>query len=595
MSGLVAVTRQNGDRGLESVALARSMAHRLAHRGAVSDVVDLGSAAVAVLEGSSIGRHRDVVAAVHGGAGLAAAHRARLRLPPESGPAEQVAAAVAEWGPAALDRIIGDFAAVVCSEAGELIVAGRDRSGLKPLLWREHGSGLVFASEAAPLVDVGPLERPRPNEGMVAEYLSGAPVNRTETVWSGVERVDPRTRVVGTQGGHRIEHGAAPALEHNAMSPKEWDVQLHDVFVSAVERRLDTGTTGVELSGGLDSTTVLGVAASLREGRDLLAAIRDYSGTPTDETEYWAAALEKYEVDAHITPWDVELQPWMLSDSAATADRPCLPHLGPWRHELAALSNRGIRVSLTGQGGDERLGHSYQLPWALLAQGRLPSAYVAAQHHLGLEPRNAARALLTRGPRRLATWYLPALVPSGRNVRPRSWLRDDLVGRVDLAQRITRPRLDGAGMTVNELAGWAYGEIPNQYLEASERCAARQQIDLRHPFVDPDLVELCLAMPESVRTTPSDPRAAHRRVFGRYLPASVAQRRSKADFTSQYVDRLAAEGVLTSVDGSAVVENGWIDARWLEGALARLQQGENGPAALVSVLATVEAWARRWT
>ncbi len=595
MSGLVAVTRTAGGRSAESVELARSMARRLAHRGAVSEVLDLGAAAICVLQGSSIGRHKDVVAAVHGFGELPAADKAKLRLAPEAGSAEQVAAAVAEWGPHALDRVTGDFAALVLGATGELMVAGRDRSGLKPLVWREHGNSLLFASEAAALVDVASLERPRTNEGMIAEYLSGAPVNRTETMWSGVRRIEPRTRIVGSQGRHRIEHGALSMFECDATSPDEWDVQLHDVFVAAVERRLDTGTTAVELSGGLDSTTVLGVSASLRNGRDLLAAIRDYSGTQTDETEYWRAALERYDVDAQITPWDVELQPWMLSDAAATADRPCLPHLGPWRHELASLSNRGIRVSLTGQGGDERLGHSYQLPWALLAQGRLRSAYVAAQHHLGLDPPSAARALLTRGPRRLVTWYVPSMVPSGRNVRPRSWLREDLIRRVGLAERITRPRMDGTGMTVNELAGWAYGEIPNQYLEASERCAARQQIDLRHPFVDPELVELCLAIPEPVRTDPNDPRAAHRRVFGRYLPASVAERRSKADFTSQYVDRLAAEGILTSVDDSAVVANGWVDARWLDGALARLRRGENGPAALVSVLATVEAWARHWT
>ena len=603
MAGLVAVTSKTNSRGGDAGSLAKAMGERLRHRGEVANIINVGDGAVAAVGSATTARIGNVAVCLHGTVGVSGHILSMLRPRLNSsgapwGSAELAAALVERWGVKGVAEMSGDFAVVALSAEGELIAASRDRSGLKPLLWREHDGRAVFASEAAALVDVRGLPRPAINEAMVAEYLCGAPQHRAESVWAGVDRVEPRSMVVRSGNRHVIERTPFDLdnsnASHNHSEVGDWNVDLHNTFVGAVERRLDRGVTAVELSGGFDSTTVLGVAASLRTSDELLAAVRDYTGTPTEETKYWRAALDEYNVDALITPWDVDLEPWMLDDAQATADRPCLPHLGPWRHELATLSARGIKISLTGQGGDERLGHSYQLPWQLLRQGKVGAAAAAAQHHLGVDQKTALKLLLQRGPRRLAGWQMPALQPADRQLRNRVWLRQDLVSRVDLANRTRRPRYTSESMTVDELAGWAFGEIPNQYLEAAERCSARQGIDLRHPFVDPDLVELCLRMPESIRTSPHDPRAAHRRVFGQYLPNAVLNRQDKADFTSQYVDRLSSEGIFIDADHAAVVQSGWIESDWLADALDRLATGSNSAAALISILATVEAWAQCW-
>ncbi len=600
MEGLVAIAGTGSPENQDAGALVRAMGARLAHRGVVSSVIEVGGGVVAAVGESTTARVGDVAVCLHGNVSVPDDVRSALRhnVPDAtqlSDPAVVAAATVSHWGPKGVSKLRGDFALVALSANGELVTASRDRSGLKPLLWRQHAGRALFASEASALVDVRGVPRPTVNEGMVAEYLSGAPQNRSETMWSGADRVEPRTMVVHSGNRYLVESAEVESLrDGQEQEVLDWDAELLDTFVGAVERCLVNDVTAIELSGGFDSTTVLGVAASLRTSDELLAAVRDYTGTPTEETVYWRAALDKYDVDALITPWDVEIEPWMLDDAKVTADRPCLPHLGPWRHELAALSARGIRVSLTGQGGDERLGHSYELPWQLLSQGEVNEAVTAAQHHLGVDERTARKLMLTRGPRRIAGWHLPKLRSPNRTLRSRVWLRPDFVERVELGERLTRPRYSSESMTVDELSGWAFGEIPNQYLEAAERCAARQGIDLRHPFLDPDLVDLCLRMPESVRTAPNDPRAAHRRVFGTYLPDQVLNRNDKADFTSQYVDRLSSEGIFTDAFEAAIVQAGWVDGEWLAEALARLEGGSNAAAALVSILATVEAWAQRW-
>ena len=603
MGGIVAVSGHgNVSRKMSPADIARSMANRLGHRGALSDVVQIGDGAVGAVGSAQVARIGNVAACVHGQLTLPKADEVALaeRLAATGRTdlavgdfASRAAIAIAKWGADAIDRFAGDYALVALDADGQVIVAARDSSGLKPLLWRKHQGRAFFSSEAGPLVDSQAMPRPRVNEAMIGEYLSGAPQHREETTWLGVDRIEPRTAVIGRGRLWHIKRSPFD-FERTRDTSTDWDSELHDIFVNAVSSRLGDNATAVELSGGFDSTTVLGVAASLRDEGDLIAAVRDYTGTPTEETRYWRAALEQFGVEALVTPWDVEIAPWMIDDARATADRPCLPHLGPWRNELARLSRRGIAVSLTGQGGDERLGHSYQLPWQLLQQGKLKDAVLAAQHHLGADEHRAAKFVASRGPRRLLTWHLPLARFSNRHITGRSWLRDELVKSQGLTDRLRRPRYTDNSMTVNELAGWAFGEIPNQYLEASERCAARQGIEIRHPFVDSALVDLCLSMPESIRTSVTDPRAAHKRVFRQYLPSLVHDRKDKADFSAHYIDRLSNEGILTSADRAAIVQAGWIEQDWLAAALADVSAGDTSKAALLSILATIEAWAQAW-
>ncbi len=488
----------------------------------------------------------------------------------------------------ALDDLDGEVAWVAIDlRSGEVRFA-RDRSGVKPLMMRRSGNLLGLASEPAPLLRIG--RTPEPNEGMIAEYLSGAPQNRSETVWVGIDRLAPLSVGSVDPNGH-VSTSAERSIDLSTpvRSETEWLELLRTTMTEAVVNRLDpAGVTAIELSGGFDSTTNLALAATSGNPYLLLAVVRDYSGTTTEETAYWRAALDRFPVEVLITPAQESHSGWMIDDARRFGDRPVVPHLGAWRTELAAITAAGVRVSVSGQGGDERLGHSYKLPQQLLARGRVRAALTALRHHAGVtDRRSAARRLVMAGVASVAGSRSPT-------VANRTWLSTDLAHRVDLQARIIGPEQGGGTPVQSELVAWATGEIPHQYLEAAERTAASHGVELRHPFFDWNIVELCCQMPEPIRTRPDDPRAAHRRTFADVLPALVTERRDKADFTEPYRAAVIDEGLFDDPLDAALVRHGWIDGSWLVGAVERTRAGQLGSAALLTIAASVEAWARAW-
>ena len=87
------------------------------------------------------------------------------------GDTEVVLAALARWGPGALERLDGMFALALWELEGRLLLA-RDRLGIKPLFWTEVPGGLAFASEVPALLE-HPQVRRRVDREALARWAEG--------------------------------------------------------------------------------------------------------------------------------------------------------------------------------------------------------------------------------------------------------------------------------------------------------------------------------------------------------------------------------------------------------------------------------------
>jgi asparagine synthase (glutamine-hydrolysing) len=142
---------------------------------------------------------------------------------------------------------------------------------------------------------------------MVAEYLAANLTDREETLYKGILRLPPAHSLLIREGriDKRVYWDLDPGKEVRHRTDEEYAEHFSSVFKEAVRCRLRShGPVGAELSGGLDSSSVVVMAQELyREG---LAADHDfatlslvYPGQSYDESSYIDDVVDMWKVESH--------------------------------------------------------------------------------------------------------------------------------------------------------------------------------------------------------------------------------------------------------------------------------------------------------
>ena len=272
---------------------------------------------------------------------------------------EVLLAAYATWGRGCLPRLRGMFAFALWDTWERRLLIVRDRFGVKPMYWHATAAGLVFASEIKALHAWGV---PRaPDEATWATYLvTGLYDHGRETFWRDVDTL-PAGHLLAWDAEHgvRVERWYDPAAATQVIDERPLDVvadELDEVIRRAVQLRFRADVpVGLCLSGGLDSSLLLGATRALFGREAPIHAFTFYTGDPAyDELPWVRAALGDGGQIAHavqLTPADV---PALAARVQAAQDEPFggLPTLGMAKvHEAAR--DHGVVVLLDGNGMDE--------------------------------------------------------------------------------------------------------------------------------------------------------------------------------------------------------------------------------------------------
>ena len=284
---------------------------------------------------------------------------ARLR---DDTDAELVLKAYECWGTECPARIIGDFALVIWDKRQRHLFCARDILGIKPFYYYTDGRKFLWASDLRPLWKDATVPR-EPNEGMVAEYLAEAITSREETLYRGILRLTPANYLVVRQDSvaKKCYWDIDPGKEVRHRTDEEYAEHFSALFKEAVRCRLRSqGPVGAELSGGLDSSSVVGMAQLLyREGqatdRGFATFSLVYPGLSCDEGPYIDDAVEMWDVASNKVRHEAPPPSVYLGDARRYYDFPDYPN-GVMSNSISARAReRGFRVLLTGAGGDEWL------------------------------------------------------------------------------------------------------------------------------------------------------------------------------------------------------------------------------------------------
>jgi asparagine synthase (glutamine-hydrolysing) len=287
---------------------------------------------------------------------------------------EVIVALYALHGPAMLDRLDGMFAFAIWDSVRHELFAARDRVGEKPFYYAADRGRFLFASEPKALFAAG-VPAAFADETWL-ELLTFRSVAGERTVYRGVSSLLPahwlRVGETGVESGRWWTFptsGAAPAK--GSFGP---------LFEASVGRRLIADVpVGTLLSGGLDSSAITAVAASLSQRRLPAFTVR-YDGHEMDEGEFAAAAAQKAGVEHHEVRVPAEDVPGLLADATWHLDEPINFPASPEILAVSRYASRHVRVLLTGETADELFGgygrlRLYRYPQLVGLAGRVLSPF----------------------------------------------------------------------------------------------------------------------------------------------------------------------------------------------------------------------------
>lgn len=273
---------------------------------------------------------------------------------------EVVLALFLREGLRALDRLRGMFAFAVWDDLEGTLFLARDRFGMKPLVWAEPREGtIIFASEPNACLASGVVSReidPATDERFLRRgYLpSGASARRA------LRSLPPGHWLQWTRGRIRLEpYWSLAAIVDDgparAGRVEEAAEALDRALADSVRAHLVSDVpVGIFLSGGLDSTAVLAAARRVSSGR-LRTVTVACPGTPWDESAGARATAARFDTDHTEVVVTAERVFARLDRFFDAMEEPTADGLNTFVVAEAAR-DAGLRVILSGLGGDEVLG-----------------------------------------------------------------------------------------------------------------------------------------------------------------------------------------------------------------------------------------------
>ncbi|MFC7082340.1 asparagine synthase (glutamine-hydrolyzing) [Halorussus caseinilyticus] len=489
-----------------------------------------------------------------------------------------------EEGLELVERLDGMFAfALWDADRGRLVLA-RDRMGIKPLVVASDDEGrFAFGSEIPAVLESG-VEPGGLDRTAMARYFAFGFVPAPHTPFRNVRKLRPGAMAILTSEGMRRERFYAPSVSPE--SPPSLDAaatELRSRVEAAVERRLVSDVPlGAFLSGGIDSSVVVGTMASLSE-----TPVRTFT-VGFDEALFDESRAAREVADYHdtrhreftVSPADVrEVVPEVVDAIGEPfADPSLLP-----TYVVSRETSDEVKVALSGDGADELFagyekyrGEYFSRYYRAIpgpvrsrvvepAVDRLPASRGNDLGEVARKAQKFVRGGVESVPDRHFEWIR---LPDDRTTGAFDAANPVASGRADLAERhaeaesfLPRARRDPlARMQAVD----TFHSLPNQMLRKVDRASMYNSLEVRVPFLDTGVVEYAMGLPTEYKITASDRKRVLKRAFADVLPDSILDRPKrgfdvpigewlKRDFAAEF--RRTVETVETDLfDARAVLD-----------------------------------------
>jgi len=432
---------------------------------------------------------------------------------------EVVLAAYHYWGTECVDIFNGMWAFAIYDTRCNQVFCSRDRFGIKPFYYTMIGSDFCFASEIKAFRS-NPDFKIQLNESIAHDFLTKGLQHHTNATFY--------ENVLQLEAGHHLTYKLKEStyeikkyysldqvIPHSSLSFTEASDKFRHLLDDSIRLHMRSDVrVGTALSGGLDSSTVLGLQylQLIKQGEPNLEAINYDPGVERyDEQNYIQDLLKKYPVKLRTTKKSFSELFKTLDQVIRVQDEPILSGSLMAQYEVFKLAKEnGIKVMLDGQGADELLAgygtyYSYFFKYILINKPhQLPNELFGFFRHHAMPISKVISRI------RKPTAYA-------------SFLKLDIgKGQVD------KNDYDFEDYSTHMIQS---GILP-ALLQFEDRNSMAHSVEARVPFLDYRLVNFCMSLPPEYKITKGVRKSLLRNSMKTVLPKSILQRYDKLGFVS---------------------------------------------------------------
>lgn len=419
------------------------------------------------------------------------------------GDTEVIAKAYHAWGKDCVQRFKGMFAFAIHERDTGRVMLARDRFGIKPLYISQTPQRLYFASSLQAIVKTGEVDTTIDREALHHYMTFHAVVPAPLTILKGVRKLPPATvRMIEPDGSFTDEvfwqpsFGLLPGEEK--LHADDWRDMLMESLKVAVGRRMVADVpVGVLLSGGVDSSLIVGLLAEMgQHGLSTFSiGFEDANGEVGNEFVYSDLIAKHYGTNHHkiFVPGSELME--NLPGTIAAQSEPMVSYDNIGFYLLSREVSKHIKVVQSGQGADEIFGGYHWYPPMANAADPLASY---------------SKAFFDRDHATL-----------GRQLSP-EWMPDSDVSRALVERHFAIPGADDPVDKALRLDSQIM--LVDDPVKRVDNMTMAWGLEARVPFLDHELAELAARMPSAVKLADGG-KGVLKAVARQVIPSEVIDRK----------------------------------------------------------------------
>ena len=425
------------------------------------------------------------------------------------------------WKEDVLDKINGVYSFSILCEKQDLLFLARDRMGVKPLFYKLHHHGLLFASEMKTILSYPGVEAEIDAQGAGEILLLGPGRTPGSGVFRDIYEIEPGCFGIYHRGNLQLRRYWWLRDRIHTDSFEETVEKVRYFVTDAIHRHMKTGlVAGTMLSGGLDSSIVSAVCAREyeKQGKRLNTFSLDYQNNdvnfrpgffqPTSDTEYIRVMLDTLDSQHH---WSILTTDDLLEgicDATIARDLPGMADIDTSLLAFCRQIRTKTQVVLSGECADEIF---CGYPWYREPEMRDYSGFPWA--------RSVAERVGF-----MEEWIT-------REIDTEAFLNDRY--HQTIAQSDILPENSPQERRIKELVNLNYRWFMQTLLDRGDRIGSYCNVDIRMPFCDYRIAEYLYGIPWGMKDYKGYEKGLLRHAMSGLIPQTILYRK-KSPFPKTY-------------------------------------------------------------